>query len=80
MLRRHLQHGRIYLDASIPDHDLFFMQRVQPLVKKIFCHHTGSQVADFETQLIGRDWLSGKGWNCVWGVGRHVTGSHIFEY
>jgi hypothetical protein len=37
-------------------------------------------VADFDTQLLGHQWLAKQGWKSVWGVGRHVLGSQIFDY
>ncbi|KAB5511432.1 Glyoxalase/Bleomycin resistance protein/Dihydroxybiphenyl dioxygenase [Coniochaeta sp. 2T2.1] len=71
----HLDLGEVY-----SDHHCFFMQRAEPHVKKIFCHHTSFEVADFDTQLLGHQWLADKGWHSVWGVGRHVLGSQIFDY
>ncbi|KAJ9148539.1 Glyoxalase/Bleomycin resistance protein/Dihydroxybiphenyl dioxygenase [Pleurostoma richardsiae] len=71
----HLDLGKEY-----SDHHVFFMQRAEPHVKKIFLHHTSYEVADFDTQLIGHNWLAKQGWKSVWGVGRHVLGSQIFDY
>ncbi|KAH7014746.1 Glyoxalase/Bleomycin resistance protein/Dihydroxybiphenyl dioxygenase [Ilyonectria destructans] len=71
----HLDRGEEY-----SDHHCFFMQRAEPHVKKTFLHHTSYEVADFDTQLIGHDWLAKKGWKSIWGVGRHVLGSQIFDY
>ncbi|GKT51987.1 metapyrocatechase 2 [Colletotrichum spaethianum] len=68
------------LGEEFSDHHSFFMQRAEPHVKKAFCHHTSFEVADFDTQLLGHDWLAKKGWHCIWGVGRHVLGSQIFDY
>jgi len=56
------------------------MQRAPPEVKKTYIHHSSYEVADFDTQLIGHQWLAGKGWKSVWGVGRHILGSQIFDY
>ncbi|KAJ4295803.1 hypothetical protein N0V88_004505 [Collariella sp. IMI 366227] len=39
------------------DHRSFFMQRGKPHIKKMFVHHTSFEVADFDTQLIGHNWL-----------------------
>ncbi|KAH8197715.1 hypothetical protein TruAng_008132 [Truncatella angustata] len=71
----HLDLGKEY-----SDHHVFFMQRAEPHVKKTFVHHTSYEVADFDTQLIGHDWLAKQGWKSIWGVGRHVLGSQIFDY
>ncbi|KAI8256694.1 Metapyrocatechase 2 [Colletotrichum sp. SAR11_239] len=68
------------LGDAFSDHHSFFMQRAEPHVKKAFCHHTSFEVADFDTQLLGHDWLAKRGWHSVWGVGRHVLGSQIFDY
>jgi hypothetical protein len=68
------------LGEEYSDHHCFFMQRAEPHVKKTFCHHTSFEVADFDTQLLGHQWLAKKGWKSVWGVGRHVLGSQIFDY
>ncbi|KAF5537578.1 metapyrocatechase 2 [Fusarium mexicanum] len=68
------------LGDEYSDHHCFFMQRAEPHVKKIYCHHTSFEVADFDTQLLGHEYLAIKGWKSVWGVGRHVLGSQIFDY
>lgn len=71
----HLDLGKRY-----SDHHVFFMQRAPPEVRKTYVHHTSYEVEDFDTQLIGHEWLAKKGWKSVWGVGRHVLGSQIFDY
>jgi hypothetical protein len=43
-------------------------------------HHCSFEVADFDTQLIGHEWLAQRGYKPVWGVGRHILGSQIFDY
>lgn len=43
-------------------------------------HHASFEVQDFDAQLHGNAWLSSQGWSPVWGVGRHVLGSQIFDY
>jgi hypothetical protein len=30
--------------------------------------------------LVGHNWLASKGYRSVWGVGRHILGSQIFDY
>ncbi|KIX07317.1 uncharacterized protein Z518_01970 [Rhinocladiella mackenziei CBS 650.93] len=62
------------------DHHILFLQRAPPDVKQTYIHHSSYEVADFDTQLIGHEWLAKKGWKSVWGVGRHVLGSQIFDY
>ncbi|EOD52685.1 putative trihydroxytoluene oxygenase protein [Neofusicoccum parvum UCRNP2] len=68
------------LGEEYSDHHIMFMQRAPPEVKKTFLHHSSYEVADFDTQLIGHEWLAKKGWTSVWGVGRHILGSQIFDY
>ena len=43
-------------------------------------HHCSFEVHDFDTQNLGHQWLAQKGYESVWGVGRHVLGSQIFDY
>ncbi|KAI1340072.1 Glyoxalase/Bleomycin resistance protein/Dihydroxybiphenyl dioxygenase [Xylariaceae sp. FL0016] len=71
----HLDLGKEY-----SDHHVMFMQRAPPELKKSYMHHTSYEVADFDTQLIGHEYLAKKGWESVWGVGRHILGSQIFDY
>lgn len=68
------------LGSTFSDHHIFFMQRAPPEVKETYLHHSSFEVADFDTQLIGHAWLAKKGWTSVWGVGRHILGSQIFDY
>lgn len=68
------------LGPTYSDHHSMFIQRAPPEVKKTYVHHSSFEVADFDTQLIGHEWLAKKGWTSVWGVGRHILGSQIFDY
>jgi hypothetical protein len=40
----------------------------------------GFEMHDFDTQVLGHDWLRSKGYANCWGVGRHIMGSQIFDY
>ncbi|KAH6988449.1 hypothetical protein EDB80DRAFT_755891 [Ilyonectria destructans] len=60
------------LGDEYSDHHCFFMQRAEPEIKKTYCHHTSFEVVDFNTQLLGHEWLTKKGWKSIWGVGRHI--------
>ncbi|CAJ2511998.1 Uu.00g076230.m01.CDS01 [Anthostomella pinea] len=71
----HLDLGKEY-----SDHHVMFMQRAPPELKKSYMHHSSYEVADFDTQLIGHQYLAKKGYESVWGVGRHILGSQIFDY
>lgn len=68
------------LGKEFSDHHCLFLQRAAPNVKKSYVHHTSYEIADFDTQLIGHEWLAKQGWKSVWGVGRHILGSQIFDY
>lgn len=75
MIFIHLDLGKEY-----SDHHCFFLSRSPPEAKKTYIHHSSYEIADFDTQLMGHQWLAKKGWKSVWGVGRHILGSQIFDY
>ncbi|KAI1151676.1 glyoxalase [Nemania diffusa] len=58
------------------DHHVFFLLD-GPSYK---VHHSSFETHDFDTQVLGHDWLREKGYKNCWGVGRHVLGSQIFDY
>ncbi|KAJ5968758.1 hypothetical protein N7501_005006 [Penicillium viridicatum] len=58
------------------DHHSFFMS-ANPTTH---VHHCSFEVHDFDTQKLGHQWLAKKDYKSVWGVGRHVLGSQIFDY
>ncbi|KAI2928126.1 hypothetical protein CBS147321_11098 [Aspergillus niger] len=58
------------------DHHSFFMSTNETS----HVHHCSFEVHDFDTQQLGHYWLAGKGYKSVWGVGRHILGSQIFDY
>lgn len=69
------------LGKEFSDHHCMFMQRASPEVNnKSYMHHTSYEVADFDEQLIGHEFLAKRGYESVWGVGRHILGSQIFDY
>lgn len=43
-------------------------------------HHSSFEVEDLDTQMMGHKWLEEKGYKLMWGVGRHIMGSQIFDY
>jgi len=67
----HIDRGHDYVD-----HHSFFMS-TNPTSH---VHHCSFEVHDFDTQLLGHKWLQKKGYRSVWGVGRHILGSQIFDY
>ncbi|KAF9692081.1 hypothetical protein EKO04_009970 [Ascochyta lentis] len=67
----HLDLGPTYTDH----HTIFLSSNTTPHV-----HHASFEVHDFDTQALGHEWLAKKGYKSVWGVGRHVLGSQLFDY
>ncbi|MCJ1305639.1 hypothetical protein MMC08_008454 [Hypocenomyce scalaris] len=67
----HIDRGEDYVD-----HHTFFMSTN----KSSHVHHCSFEVHDFDTQLLGHQWLAKQGYKSVWGVGRHILGSQIFDY
>lgn len=63
-------------DETPVDHHCFFLS-MNPTAH---VHHASFEVHDFDTQNLGHQWLAQKGYKSVWGVGRHVLGSQIFDY
>lgn len=58
------------------DHHTFFMSTN----KTSHVHHASFEVHDFDTQQLGHQWLAKQNYTSVWGVGRHILGSQIFDY
>ncbi|RTE75813.1 hypothetical protein BHE90_009741 [Fusarium euwallaceae] len=67
----HLDRGK-----ELVDHHCFFFFEGP----KSHVHHSSYETHDFDTQLLGHDWLRHKGYENCWGVGRHIMGSQIFDY
>ena len=65
------------LGEAHSDHHSIFMS-MNP--KGVHVHHCSFEVHDFDTQQLGHQWLAKKGYKSVWGVGRHILGSQIFDY
>jgi len=61
---------------DLVDHHSFFMSTN----KTSHVHHCSFEVHDFDTQALGHQWLGAKGYTSVWGLGRHILGSQIFDY
>jgi len=43
-------------------------------------HHASFEVQDLDAQFHGHAWMASRGWAPMWGVGRHILGSQIFDY
>lgn len=62
-------------DRFVDHHTLFLVGTGKPGF-----NHAAWEVADFDDLMLGRDVLRAAGATPVWGVGRHVLGSQIFDY
>ncbi|TVY56440.1 Metapyrocatechase 2 [Lachnellula cervina] len=62
-------------DTLVDHHTFFFFEG-----PKSHVHHASFETHDFDTQVLGHDWLRHKGYEICWGVGRHIMGSQIFDY
>lgn len=72
----HLDQGTDYVD-----HHTLFLARVPSSYPEPYrLHHCSFEVEDFDTQLLSHEHLLQKGHSLVWGVGRHILGSQIFDY
>jgi hypothetical protein len=65
------------LGEEYTDHHTFFLQRASPTVGKTYVHNTSFEVADL---VNGPPLSAKKEWKSVWGVGRHILDSQIFDY
>ena len=43
-------------------------------------HHAAFEVADLDDLMAGHEHLKASGHHSVWGVGRHILGSQVFDY
>jgi hypothetical protein len=68
--------AHIDLGPSYTDHHTIFLSH-NPTSH---VHHCSFEVHDFDTQSLGHEWLAKKGYKSVWGVGRHILGSQLFDY
>lgn len=62
-------------DEFVDHHTLFLVGTGTPGF-----NHAAWEVANFDDLMLGRDVLTAKGHKPVWGIGRHVLGSQIFDY
>ena len=62
-------------EDPVDHHTLFFATTPTTHV-----HHASFEVHDFDTQQLGHQWLAKQDYTSVWGVGRHILGSQIFDY
>ncbi|ROV88139.1 hypothetical protein VMCG_10434 [Cytospora schulzeri] len=62
-------------DERVDHHTFFFFEGPNCHV-----HHSSFETHDFDSQVLGHDWLRHRGYENCWGVGRHIMGSQIFDY
>ncbi|MDF1848395.1 MAG: VOC family protein [Parvibaculaceae bacterium] len=62
-------------EKFVDHHTLFLLGTGKPGF-----NHAAWEVADLDDLMLGRDVLTDKGHKSVWGVGRHILGSQVFDY
>jgi catechol 2,3-dioxygenase-like lactoylglutathione lyase family enzyme len=62
-------------DEYVDHHVFFCMQGPQNGL-----NHLSFEVHDFDDVMIGHEFLEAQGYRHIWGIGRHVLGSQIFDY
>jgi hypothetical protein len=68
---------RLTSGKEFVDHHCFLVTREGDSTK---VHHASFEVEDFDTQVLGHYWLEEQGYKSLWGVGRHIYGSQLFDY
>jgi catechol 2,3-dioxygenase-like lactoylglutathione lyase family enzyme len=69
--------NRLDRGADYVDHHVFFCIAGP----KTGLNHVSFEVRDFDDVMIGHEYLKAKGkYKHVWGIGRHVLGSQIYDY
>lgn len=69
---------RLERGKTFVDHHCFLVARNEGKGTQV--HHSSFEVEDLDTQFMGHQWLRDKGHELVWGIGRHVHGSQVFDY
>jgi catechol 2,3-dioxygenase-like lactoylglutathione lyase family enzyme len=62
--------------AEYVDHHVFFC-RTGPVAG---LNHVSFEVQDIDDVMLGHDYLVAKGYRHMWGIGRHILGSQIFDF
>jgi hypothetical protein len=70
----HVDLGKEYSDH----HSFFVAKQMGP--QPIGAHHSTFEVESIDVNILGHEYLTIKGYNIFWGVGRHVKGSQVFDY
>ncbi|KAH8692361.1 trihydroxytoluene oxygenase [Talaromyces proteolyticus] len=71
----HIERGE-----ELVDHHTIFLTSLPPGATEPHVHHCSFEIHDLDSQKLGHYWLAKKGYEPVWGVGRHILGSQIFDY
>ncbi|KIN09009.1 hypothetical protein OIDMADRAFT_48845 [Oidiodendron maius Zn] len=66
--------------SDLVDHHSIFLTYLPPNGTTPHIHHCSFEVHDYDTQALGHEWLMKKGYELVWGLGRHLIGSQLFDY
>ena len=66
--------------STLVDHHSIFLTSLPPSETTPHVHHCSFEVHDYDTQALGHEWLMKKGYELVWGLGRHLIGSQLFDY
>ncbi|KAL2070823.1 hypothetical protein VTL71DRAFT_13849 [Oculimacula yallundae] len=61
------------------DHHAFFFKQAKD-EEELKVAHCAFEVHDYDVQQLGHDYLTSKGYELCWGIGRHVLGSQVFDY
>ena len=69
---------RLHRGQTYVDHHCFLVARSDSTGTTV--HHSSFEVEDIDTQFIGHQWLRERNYTLVWGIGRHVHGSQVFDY
>jgi catechol 2,3-dioxygenase-like lactoylglutathione lyase family enzyme len=64
---------RVDRGKTFSDHHCFLVARAED-GESTTVHHSSFEVEDIDTQFMGHQWLAQKGYDLVWGIGRHVHG------
>ena len=58
------------------DHHAFFCIRGE----KSGLNHLSFEAADIDDVMVGHEHLEARGYRHIWGIGRHLIGSQLFDY
>ncbi|GFF46728.1 hypothetical protein IFM46972_08113, partial [Aspergillus udagawae] len=81
--------GQFQSNFNFVHSDILYLPQFPQMDALTFMHlDLGKEYTDFHTfflqraspTLMGHQYLAKRGWKSVWGVGRHILGSQIFDY